>query len=83
MREFTFAIELCEDLWVPQPPSGEHAMAGAHLIVNLSASDELTGKASYRRDLVKTSRPEPLAAICMRMPEKGNLRRIWSLADTI
>lgn len=61
MREFTFAIELCEDLWVPQPPSGEHAMAGAHLIVNLSASDELTGKASYRRDLVKNQSARTLS----------------------
>lgn len=46
------AAEICEDLWVPQPPSICHAMAGANIIVNLSAGDEITGKASYRRDLV-------------------------------
>ncbi|MGN0482294.1 MAG: NAD(+) synthase [Lachnospiraceae bacterium] len=46
------AVELCEDLWVPQPPSIRHALAGANCIVNLSASNEITGKDAYRRDLV-------------------------------
>lgn len=50
--EFTFAVELCEDLWAVNPPSSEHAMAGAMLIANLSASNEITGKSAYRRDLV-------------------------------
>ena len=52
-EELTVAAEICEDLWVPQPPSVSHAQAGAHVIVNLSASDEMVGKDSYRRDLVK------------------------------
>ena len=38
--EFTVAAEICEDLWVPAPPSVGHAVAGAHIIVNLSASNE-------------------------------------------
>ncbi len=46
------AVELCEDLWTPAPPSTRHAMAGANVIVNLSASNEVTGKNRYRRDLV-------------------------------
>ena len=46
------AAELCEDLWVPAPPSIRHAINGAHIIVNLSASDEMVGKDSYRRTLV-------------------------------
>ncbi len=46
------AAEVCEDLWVPLPPSVKHAMAGANIIVNLSASDETTGKDVYRRNLV-------------------------------
>lgn len=46
------AAELCEDLWVPNPPSVQHALAGASVICNLSASDEMVGKGSYRRDLV-------------------------------
>lgn len=47
------AAEICEDLWAPAPPSISHALAGANLIVNLSASDETTGKDCYRRDLVR------------------------------
>lgn len=47
------AAEICEDLWAPAPPSISHALAGANLIVNLSASDETTGKDIYRRDLVR------------------------------
>ncbi len=46
------AAEICEDLWVPCPPSISHALAGATVIVNLSASDETTGKDIYRKDLI-------------------------------
>jgi NAD+ synthase (glutamine-hydrolysing) len=45
-------VELCEDLWAVTPPSVELARRGATLILNLSASDEVAGKAGYRRDLV-------------------------------
>ena len=45
-------VEICEDLWVPLPPSGFQALAGANVLVNLSASNEVIGKASYRRQLV-------------------------------
>jgi NAD+ synthase (glutamine-hydrolysing) len=62
MPEFCMGIEICEDLWVPAPPSGEHAMAGATVIANLSASDELTGKAKYRRELVKNQSARTLSA---------------------
>ena len=51
-EKFTIGCELCEDLWVPIPPSGYLALSGATVIVNLSASDALVGKANYRRDLV-------------------------------
>lgn len=46
------AAEICEDLWAAAPPSTEHALAGANLIVNLSASDEAAGKSSYRENLI-------------------------------
>ena len=46
------AAEICEDLWVPCPPSISHALAGANVIVNLSAGDEITGKDVYRKELV-------------------------------
>ena len=49
---FVLGCEICEDLWVPAPPSAGLAEAGATVIVNLSASDELIGKAAYRRGLV-------------------------------
>lgn len=52
MPELRIAVELCEDVWSPNPPSIRHALAGADLIVNLSASDEATGKDIYRRDLI-------------------------------
>lgn len=52
MWSLKIAVELCEDLWVPNPPSISHALAGATVIVNLSASDEITGKSTYRRELV-------------------------------
>ena len=52
LPELKVAAEICEDLWVPCPPSTAHAMAGATVIVNLSASDEMTGKDTYRRQLV-------------------------------
>lgn len=54
MPEFKFAVEICEDLWVAAPPSTEHTAAGALVIANLSASDEVTGKDSYRRQLVSS-----------------------------
>lgn len=52
MPEFVLGVEICEDLWAPIPPSCAHALAGATVIANLSASDETVGKAAYRRDLV-------------------------------
>ena len=48
-----FAVELCEDLWAPVPPGSAHCLAGADLVLNLSASNELVAKADYRRDLVR------------------------------
>ncbi len=45
-------IEICEDLWVPNPPSSKLIQHGANIIVNLSASDEYVSKAEYRRDLI-------------------------------
>lgn len=50
--ELCIAAEICEDLWVPNPPSTRHALAGATVLCNLSASDEMVGKGGYRRGLV-------------------------------
>src|SRR5262249_10941255 len=45
-------VEICEDLWVPTPPSSSQALHGATVLVNPSASNEVIGKAAYRRQLV-------------------------------
>lgn len=50
--ETVVGVEICEDLWVPVPPSSLLAMQGANIILNLSASNEVIGKADYRRSLV-------------------------------
>ncbi len=55
-------VEICEDLWAVQPPSGPQALAGANLILNPSASTELLGKAPYRRELVLQQSARCLAA---------------------
>ncbi len=55
-------VEICEDLWVPAPPSSAQALAGATVLVNLSASNETIGKASYRRQLVLSQSGRCLAA---------------------
>ena len=51
-REINFAIEICEDLWAVNPPSNNHALNGATIIFNLSSSNDIVGKDSYRRNLV-------------------------------
>ena len=52
MEGLRIGAEICEDLWSPNPPSTGHALAGATIIVNLSASDETTGKDQYRQSLI-------------------------------
>ena len=53
LPELTFGVEICEDMWVSSPPSERLAASGAVIIFNLSASDEVIGKADYRRTLIK------------------------------
>ncbi|SMG25273.1 NAD+ synthase (glutamine-hydrolysing) [Fibrobacter sp. UWB15] len=60
--EVRVGVELCEDLWTAVPPSGELALAGANVIVNLSASDALVGKRDYRRNLVMNQSARCMAA---------------------
>ncbi len=59
---FALGIELCEDLWVPHSPSTDHALAGATVIANLSGSNEIIGKASYRRTLVSAQSAKTVSA---------------------
>lgn len=62
LRDCVIGIEICEDLWAVHPPSGDLALAGATLLLNPSASDELLGKSEYRRELVKQQSARCLAA---------------------
>jgi len=55
-------VEICEDLWVPIPPSSFQALRGANVLVNLSASNEVIGKAAYRKQLVLDQSGRCLAA---------------------
>src|SRR5581483_2667670 len=59
---FTFHVEICEDVWVPQPPSGSAAAAGAEILLNLSASNITIGKAQTRRLLCAAQSLRCLAA---------------------
>jgi NAD+ synthase (glutamine-hydrolysing) len=61
-RDFVFHVEICEDLWVPIPPSSYAALAGATLLLNLSASNITVGKSAYRHALAASQSARCLAA---------------------
>src|SRR6185295_8123163 len=61
-RDFVLHAEICEDLWVPAPPSSYAALAGATVIANLSASNVLVGKDQYRRQLAGNQSARCIAA---------------------
>lgn len=60
--DLAVGVEICEDLWVPSPPSGDLAVAGATILLNLSASNDLVAKAEYRRALVAQQSARCVAA---------------------
>ncbi len=60
--DLRFFVEICEDLWVPIPPSSYAALAGATVLVNLSGSNVTVGKAGYRRQLVANQSARCIAA---------------------
>lgn len=62
LPQLCVAAEVCEDAWMPDTPATAHAMAGANVIVNLSASDEAVGKDTYREMLVKAASARLLCA---------------------
>lgn len=61
-NEMVFGVEVCEDLWAVTPPSNQMAINGANLLFNLSASNELIGKAQYREELVRTQSARCMSA---------------------
>ena len=62
--DFRLACEICEDVWVLDPPSTRHVLAGATVIANTSASDETVGKDSYRRELIRSTSARLVAVYC-------------------
>jgi len=62
MADCVVGVEICEDVWSVEPPSGQMALQGATLLLNLSASPELLGKEAYRRELVRSQSARCLAA---------------------
>ncbi len=62
MPAFTLGVEICEDVWSALPPSTFHAIAGATVIANLSASDETVGKVEYRNNLIQNQSARLLCA---------------------
>ncbi|MBS0627891.1 MAG: NAD(+) synthase [Verrucomicrobia bacterium] len=61
LGEMIFGVEICEDVWAPSPPSTNLALAGANVILNLSASNELVGKSDYRKALIEQQSDRLLA----------------------
>ncbi|MFP3753053.1 MULTISPECIES: NAD(+) synthase [Cupriavidus] len=68
---FRFHVEICEDVWVPVPPSSFAALAGATVLVNLSASNIVIGKSGYRHQLVSQQSARCLAAYLYTSAGKG------------
>ncbi len=62
VENFSLAVEICEDLWTVNPPSNRHALAGATIIANLSASNEVIAKEEYRKNLVSMQSAKLFAA---------------------
>ena len=63
LGDTAFGIEVCEDLWITDPPGNRHALAGAEIILNLSASPEVVAKCAYRRDLVRMASASRICAM--------------------
>lgn len=77
---FKFGVEICEDLWVPLPPSTSMALDGATLILNPSASNEVIGKADYRRELVSQNASRNVLAYlyCSAGPKESTTDVVFS-----
>ena len=86
MPEFCFGVEICEDMWGAKSPSSELCAAGATIVCNPSASDEIVGKAEYRRLLVRAAcarrRARGCAVMSMRTPASARARRTRCLQAT-
>lgn len=82
MPELVVGVEICEDLWVPDPVSTKHALAGATVILNPSASNETIGKEQYRRSLVQNQSARLVCGYLYSDAGEGNLPPTWCFPDT-
>ncbi len=80
LPELMVGVEICEDLWVPAPPSAALAEAGATVILNPSASDEIVTKDEYRRALVGSHSARLVCAYVYADAGEGRAPRTWSTA---
>lgn len=71
LADFALGVEICEDLWVPTPPSTRAALAGATVLANLSASNVTIGKAEWRRTLVQAQSGKCIAAYLLASAGQG------------
>ena len=62
LDSYCFGVEICEDAWVVSPPSEAMALSGATILLNPSASDEVIGKAAYRRELIRSTSAREICA---------------------
>lgn len=85
LEHFTFGVEICEDMWAPEPPCGLLCKNGAMIIANLSASDEVIGKAEYRRTLISatTGRFACGYVYCAAGPEESTQDMVFSRHNLI
>ena len=85
LEHFTFGVEICEDMWAPEPPCGRLCRNGALIIANLSASDEVIGKAEYRRTLISatTGRFACGYIYCAAGPEESTQDMVFSRHNLI
>ena len=81
-KNLKVGFEICEDLWVTIPPSSNLALMGANLICNLSASNELVSKSSYRKSLVQNQMLEQCVLIFILQQEFMNQLQIYYLVVT-
>ena len=81
----TAAIEICQDLWVPIPPSSQAALAGAQLLINLSASNDYLFKHEYRKSLVSATASRLYAAYvyCSCAEGESTTDLVWAGASLI
>ena len=85
LDHYTFGVEICEDMWAPEPPCGRLCKNGAVIVANLSASDEVIGKADYRRTLISatTGRFACGYIYCAAGPEESTQDMVFSRHNLI